>query len=107
MADNQKLFKIIFWFITGFISLFIIGIFTMLYLNVGTMSPDDQKALAIVSVVAFAFLAIPVLIGVFVYKDAKKHHFNQWMLTLVSVFFSYLRNSTNLSSKSCLLPTLA
>ncbi|WP_105617019.1 zinc ribbon domain-containing protein [Vallitalea okinawensis] len=90
MADNQKLFKIIFWFITGFISLFIISIFTMLYLNVGTMSPDDQKAVAVITVLAIIFLSIPVLIGVFVYKDAKKHHLNQWMWTLVAVYVPYL-----------------
>lgn len=90
MADNQKLFKVIFWTITGFISLFIVGMFTIFFFNIGVMTPDDQKALAIISVLALIVLSMPVLIGVFVYRDAKKHHLNQWMWTLVAVYVPYL-----------------
>lgn len=85
MQDNQKLFKVIFWVVTSLSILVIGGMITLFSFNV-QITKDDELPLLIMGCIFFIMLIIVILIGMFVNKDAKKLHLNQWMWTLIAVY---------------------
>lgn len=84
--DNKKLFKGIF---IG-LSILVLGVLafasTSVILNFTSFSRDDSIALIIIGIIGIFMLCIPVVIGIFVYTDAKKLGLNEWLWTLVAIF---------------------
>ena len=88
MKKNETVFKVIFLILFGFaLSVTIAGL-TLIYATelYTQMTPDDQTAMMVITlVIALVFIVITA-IGVAVFRDARKLGMNAWMWMLVAVF---------------------
>lgn len=87
MNKSNTLFKVLFFVLTAFLVLIIVGATVLIYVSTPTPMPaDDQMALLIVGpTLLFVFLLLAV-IGIIVFKDAKKIGMNPWMWLTIVIF---------------------
>lgn len=85
MNENNNKFKTIFWIITSFIILGIASMATIVIAS-GAITEEDIMPSIIVGVFCLFVLLIPIIIGILVYKDAKRLQMNPWMWTLIAMY---------------------
>lgn len=88
MKTYDRLFKALFIVLTIFVLAIIIGAFTLV-LATGAyedLSVDDRIALTVVGFVVFLILIVLTVLGVLVYRDARRLGMNAWMWLLVAIY---------------------
>lgn len=88
MYEKSK-FKVIFWVITCIIMIGIAGIGVLVGVS-ATINERDIMPLTVMGIFLLIFILILILIGVAVYKDAKKLQLDPWMWTLIVMYVPYL-----------------
>ncbi len=88
MKKYENIFKALFIVATIFFLVLVVGVFLAIGLTgaYGELSHDDRIALTIMGFVVLFVIVIFAVIGVLVYKDAKKMGMNAWMWTLVAIY---------------------
>lgn len=88
MQRHENLFKGLFIAATVFFLLIIIGALLAVGLtgSYEELPSDDRIALVVVGFAMLFLIALFTLIGVLVYKDAKKMGMNAWMWLLVAIY---------------------
>lgn len=86
MKSGMKLEKFIFW---AFTSIVILGFGVLVF----AMAPDmeyvfgeDFVWIIVIAGMAVLFMALNVLIAVFIYKDASKRNMNAWLWMLAVIY---------------------
>lgn len=87
MESRTNLFKILFWIMTAFVLLLIAGVMLLIPISSGpNMSGDDQVAFGVMMIAAFFSIIVVAIIGIIVFKDAKKLGMNEWLWILVVIY---------------------
>jgi len=88
MEKYENLFKALFIIATIFFLVIFVGVFLAIGLTgaYGELSTDDRIALVIMSFIVLFVITLFAVIGVLVYRDAKKMGMNAWMWTLIAIY---------------------
>jgi len=88
MKKYENLFKGLFIAATVFLLLMFVGVFLAIGLTgaYGELSQDDRIALILIPFFMIFVIILFAIIGVLVYRDAKKLGMNAWMWTLVAIY---------------------